>query len=146
MFRGSASTKIDDKGRLKMPTEFRRTLDERWGPDVFLTSVTGDSVLLYPLSIWEDIEARLVESPSSDRTKQRFLERVNYFGQQARLDGQGRFVVPPILREHAKMIGEVVVSGRLQHLEIWNRESFDQKLAGEPFTEEDFQRLAELGI
>jgi MraZ protein len=146
MFRGSAPTKIDDKGRLKVPTEFRRILEERYGPEVFITSVTGESANLYPLPVWEEIESRLAKVPSSDRAKQRFLERVNYFGQQLKLDGQGRVVVPQILRERAEMVGDVVVSGRLEHLEIWNRERFDQRLGEEPFTEEDFKALADLGV
>lgn len=146
MFRGSAHTKIDEKGRLKVPTEFRRILEERYGPEVFITSVLGTSATLYPLPVWEEIEDRLAKVPSSDRTKQRYLERVNYFGQQLRLDNQGRVVIPQTLRESAEINGEVVVSGRLEHLEIWNRERFDQKLLAEEFSEDDFQKLAGLGI
>ena len=86
MFRGSRVATIDGKGRLKVPTEFRRLLEERYGAEFFLTSVRGDKALLYPLPVWEEIEARLGALPSSDPTRQRFLERVNYFGAQVRLD------------------------------------------------------------
>ncbi len=146
MFRGSSPAKIDDRGRLKFPTEPRRALEETYGSEVFITSVSGESALVYPLSVWEEIESKLVAVPSSDRAKQRYLARVNYFGQQLRLDAQGRVVIPQILRESSGMVGEVVVSGRLNHLEIWNRERFDRKMTEEPFTEEDFQALAEHGI
>lgn len=146
MFRGTAPTKIDDKGRLKVPTEFRRILEDRYGSELFITSITGESALVYPLPVWEEIESRLAKVPNSDRAKQRYLERVNYFGQQLRLDAQGRMVVPVILRDHASMIGDVVVSGRLEYLEVWNRERFDQRLREEPFTDGDFQSLAEHGI
>ncbi len=146
MFRGSSPAKIDDKGRLKIPTEFRRVLDEFYGPEVFITSVAGSSASIYPLQVWEEVERKLAAVPSSSRAKQRYLERVNYFGQQLRLDGQGRVVVPQILRERAEIAGEVVVSGRLDQLEVWNRERFDRKLLEEPFGEEDFQALAEHGI
>ncbi len=146
MFRGSAPAKIDSKGRLKVPTEFRRLLGESYGPEVFVTSVIGESAKLYPLAVWEEIERKLAKVPSSDRAKQRYLERVNHFGQQLRLDSQGRVVIPQILREHAEIAGEVVVSGRIDQLEIWNRERFETKLSAEPMTEEDFQALAEYGI
>ncbi|MEM1205344.1 MAG: division/cell wall cluster transcriptional repressor MraZ [Acidobacteriota bacterium] len=146
MFRGSSPAKIDGKGRLKVPTEFRRQLDETWGPEVFITSVSGESAHVYPLAVWEEVERKLASVPSSDRAKQRYLERVNYFGQQLKLDSQGRVVIPQILRERAQILGEVVVSGRLEYLEVWNRESFDQRLDHEPFTEEDFQSLAQHGI
>lgn len=146
VFRGSSPAKIDDKGRLKVPTEFRRLLEQQFGRDVFVTSVTGESGLVYPLPTWEERERKLAEVPSSNRAKQRFLERVNYFGQQLKLDAQGRCVVPQILREKADIVGEVVVSGRLDHLEVWNRERFDQRLLEEPFTDDDFETLSELGI
>ena len=80
MFRGSAPAKIDEKGRLKIPTGFRRLLQERYGRELFVTSVQGDSVLAYPLKVWEGIEAKLAAMPSTDRTKRRYLERVSYFG------------------------------------------------------------------
>lgn len=146
MFRGSAATKIDDKGRLKIPTDFRRLLDEGYGPDLFVTSVQGDSALLYPLPVWEEIEQRLAAMPATDRTKVRFLERANYFGQQVRLDVQGRILVPQILRESASISGDVVVSGQLNHLVVWNHERFVARLQEQPFTDEDFDALSSRGI
>ena len=131
-----------------MPAEFRRLLEESFGSntELFITSTTGESALLYPLSEWEKVEQRLAAMPSASRAKQRYLETVNYFGQQLRLDAQGRVVVPQILRERAEMVGDVVVSGRLEHLEIWNRERFEEKLRAEPLAEEDFKALADFGI
>lgn len=146
MFRGSAPAKIDDKGRLKLPTQFRRFVDERWGAEMFVTSVLGDSAFLYPLPVWEEIEARLAAMPSTDQKRARFLERVSYYGQQVTLDAQGRLVVPPILRASAGMNGEVVVSAQIDHLVVWNRERFERRLAEQPFTEDDFRALAERGI
>lgn len=146
MFRGSAPAKIDDKGRLKVPTSFRRLLEERYGREVFITSVIGDSVQVYPLQVWEEFEQRLAKLPSTDRTKRKYLERVAYFGQQAQLDSQGRVVVPQLLRESADMTGEVVVAGRLDHLEVWNHERLLSKFRDQPFTDEDFEYLSERGI
>src|ERR1700710_1122592 len=132
MFRGSAPAKIDEKGRLKIPTDFRRVLEERYGLDLFVTSVMGDSALLYPLPVWEEIECRLVSTPSSYCGKRRYLESVNYFGQQVRLDVQGRILIPQILRETASISGDVVVSGQLNHLGVWNHERFVSRLAEQP--------------
>lgn len=146
MLRGSTLATIDDKGRLKVPTDFRRALEERWGPDFFVTSVTGEKALVYPLSVWEEIEAKLSTLPATDPVRQRFLERVSYFGAQLRLDGQGRLLIQPLLRERAGMAGEVIVSAQLDHLEIWNRERFEKRLVDQPFTDDDFQALAERGI
>ncbi len=146
MFRGSASAKIDSKGRLKIPTGFRRVLEERFGREVFVTSVVGDAALIYPLVVWEEFEERLAKLPSTDRTKRRFLERVGYYGQQTQLDAQGRVVIPQILRESADMAGEAVVSGRLDHLEVWNHQRLLARFAEEKFSEEDFAYLTERGV
>ena len=146
MFRGSAPTKIDEKGRLKIPSDFRRLMEERFGPDLFVTSIQGDSALLYPLPEWEEIERRLNAMPATDRTKMRFLERVNYFGQQVRVDPQGRILIPQILRESASINGDVVVSGQLNHLVVWNHERFVSRLQEQPFTNEDFSALSAQGI
>jgi MraZ protein len=146
MFRGSAPAKIDDKGRLKVPTIFRRYLEERYGRELFLTSIVGDSVHLYPLAVWEEFEQRIAGLPSTDRTRRKLLERVAYFGQQSKLDSQGRVVVSPLLRESADMTGEVVVAGRLDHLEVWNHERLLTRFEKQPFTDEDFQYLSDRGI
>ena len=146
MFRGSAIATIDDKGRLKVPTEFRRILEERWGVEVFVTSVDGNSALVFPLPVWEEIEARLAAMPATARAKDRYLERVSYYGQQLRLDQQGRLVMPTILRQSAAIQSEVVVSGRIDHMVVWNRERMERRLVEQPFTEEDFDALAEKGI
>ncbi len=146
MFRGSAPAKIDDKGRLKIPTDFRRLLEDRWGPDLFVTSVQGESALVYPLPVWEEIEQRLSSLASTDPTRVRYLERVNYYGQQVRLDVQGRILIPQILRESASVNGDVVVSGQLDHLVVWNHERFVSRLQEQPFTDEDFRALSTQGI
>lgn len=146
MLRGSTTATIDDKGRLKVPTDFRRTLEERYGPEFFVTSVTGEKALIYPLPVWEEIESKLAEMPGTDPVRQRYLERVSYFGAQLRLDNQGRLLMPVILRERAAMAGEVIVSAQIDHLEIWNRERFEARLADQPFTDDDFRALAERGI
>ena len=144
--RGSTVATMDEKGRFKVPTDFRRVLEERYGQEFFVTSLTGEKALVYPLPVWEEIEAKLAALPATDPVRQKFLERASYFGAQLRLDGQGRLLMPPILRERAAMTGEVVVSALLDHLEIWNRERFEQRLAQHPFTDDDFRALAERGI
>ena len=146
MFRGRARAKIDDTGRLKVPTDFRRVLKSQYGSSVFITSVDGRASMIYPLPIWEAIEDRLAQLPSTDRVKQRYLERVSYYGQQARMDPQGRVVIPPILRESAQMVGEVVVSARLDHLEVWNKERLEERFASESFSDDDFEYLSGKGI
>ncbi len=146
VLRGNAPAKIDDKGRLKIPTTFRGIIDAAHGRDLFVTSLTGESVRLYPLPVWIEIEKKLAQIPSTHPSRLRFLSRVNFYGQMAELDIQGRVLIHQRLRDSAGMTGEVDVFGQYDYLEIWNHERFVTKLASDPFTDDDARALAQFGI
>ncbi len=146
MLRGSIAAKIDDKGRLKVPNAFRAAITEKHGDVLYVTSVTGQSVLIYPMSAWVEIEEKLMGVPSALPARRRYFDRVNYYGQQTEFDRQGRVSIHTRLRESAEMVGEVDVFGNLSHLEVWNHERFASKMEQEPLTDEDFSTLAEYGI
>ena len=146
MLRGNAPATIDEKGRLKVPSIFRAEIEDSWGSDFYVTSLTGESVLVYPLPIWQEIEERLAKLPSLNPTKKKFLDRTNYYGQLTSTDKSGRVLIPTLLRESARMTGEVAVLGNLNHLEVWNNERFLQRLKEHTFTEEDNETLSNLGI
>lgn len=146
MLRGNHSAKIDDKGRLKIPNAFRALVEEQHGSEVFVTSLTGDSVRIYPMPVWVAIENRLAQVPSTHPARGKFFDRVNYFGQTAEIDGQGRVLIHPRVRESAGMAGEVDVFGQYNYLEVWNHDRFLARLQREPFTDEDARALSEFGI
>jgi MraZ protein len=147
MLRGNHPARIDDKGRLKVPNGFRSLIAAQWGEELFVTSVTGEFVRLYPMAVWLEIERRLAAVPSTHPSKLRFLDRVNFFGQVATMDRQGRIVIPPLLRESAGMAGDVSVLGLQNHLAVWNQKRLQERLfKKEPFTDEDGRLLAEYGI
>ena len=145
--RGNQIATVDEKGRLKIPSVYRSEIEETHGvTDFYITSLTGDSVLIYPLPAWQEIEDRLSRLPALNPTKKKFLDRTNYYGQLASIDKSGRILIPSLLRESAKVEGEVVVLGNLNYLDVWNHETFRSKLKEQEFTDEDHQTLAELGI
>ena len=146
MIRGNLSAKIDDKGRLKIPSAFRVSIEKRHGSTLFITSVTGESVRVYPMPVWEAIEAKLAKVPNAHPSRLRFLDRGNYFGQFAEFDKQGRVSLQARLREAASMTGEVDVLGQYDYLEIWNHNRFVAKLERDPYTDDDARALAEFGI
>lgn len=129
-----------------MPTPFRRYLEEKYGTAFYVTSLAGDNVRLYPLPEWESIEQRLSLLPSMDPARRRFLDRTNYYGQQSEMDAQGRVLIHPLLRKSAGVIGDVAVLGYLTYLEVWELETFQQRLLSDPYTEEDEAAIARLGI
>ena len=144
--RGSAPARIDDKGRLKVPTLFRSDIQDLQGPDVFVTSLTGDCVRIYPMPVWLDIERKVSAMPGNHPSRLKFLDRVNYYGQTSELDAQGRIVIPPQLRESAAIVGEVRVFGRIDYIEVWNEARFVEKLKREPWRDEDGLQLAPFGV
>ena len=146
MLRGSYPARIDDKGRLKIPTAFKALVEDRHGADVYVTSVTGESVRIYPMAIWLAIEDRLRAMPSTHPARLKFLDRVSYYGQMGEFDGQGRVLIHPRLRDVAGMNGDVDVLGQVDYLEVWNHERLLAKIQGDPFTENDARGLAEFGI
>jgi MraZ protein len=146
MLRGNYTARIDAKGRLKVPTTFRRHIQETRGAEVYVTSLTGESVRIYPLAEWEGIEQRLALLPSMDPARRKFLDRTNYYGQQTAIDGQGRVLIHPLLRKSAGVMGDVAVLGYLNYLEVWELERFQQRLLSDPYTEEDEASIARLGI
>lgn len=146
MFRGNAPARIDDKGRLKVPTAFRSLLEGKYGRELFVTSLTGEYVRLYPMPVWLEIEQKLSQAPSTSPAKLRYLDRVNYFGQESELDTQGRVLIPVRLREAATMSGDVDVLGLFNYLDVWNHDRLLTKMQREPYTDADARDLSEFGI
>ncbi len=146
MLRGNHPARIDDKGRLKVPNGFRAFVEQQWGSELFVTSLSGDYVWIYPMAVWLEIERKLAGVPSTSPAKLRFLNRVNFFGQAVTMDRQGRVLLPQLLRASAAMAGEVSVLGLQNHLAVWNQKRLDERFKKEPFTEEDGRVLSEYGI
>jgi MraZ protein len=146
VLRGNYAAKIDDKGRLKIPNAFRALIEKTHGAELFVTSLTGESVRIYPMPVWQALEQKLAHTPTTLPARLKFLDRVNYFGQNAEIDAQGRVVIHQRLREAAGTDGEVDVFGHYDRLEIWNHERFVAKLHGDPYTDEDARALSEYGI
>ena len=146
MLRGNYAAKIDDKGRLKIPNAFRALVEKTHGAELFVTSLTGESVRVYPMPVWLALEEKLSRAPSTHPARIKYLDRVNYYGQTAAIDAQGRVVIHQRLRESAGMAGDVDVFGLVDHLDVWNHERFVSKMQREPYTDDDARALSEFGI
>ena len=146
MFRGNHPTRVDDKGRLKVPAEFKRVIDEKYGTQFYITSLDGKVAQVYPFEEWERIEQKLANLSTFNPTKKKFLTRVNYWGQQVEMDGQGRLLIPQLLRENAAIKGEVAVLGNLTYLEVRNLATLQTEIETESFTTEDEKTLDDQGI
>jgi len=145
MFRGNHPARVDDKGRLKVPAEFKRVIDEKYGNQFYITSLDGKVAQVYPFEEWERIEQKLASLLTFNPTKKKFLDRVSYYGQQVEMDGQGRLLMPQLLRETAQIRGEVAVMGTLTYLEVRNLEALRKEIEENPITDEDTRTLGEIG-
>ena len=146
MFRGNHPTRVDEKGRLKVPAEFKRVIDEKYGAQFYITSLDGKVAQVYPFEEWELIEQKLSGLSTFNPAKKKFLSRTGYWGQQVEMDGQGRLLMPQLLRDAAQIKGEVAVIGFQSYLEVRNLEAYRKEIEEEKFTPEDEKTLDELGI
>lgn len=144
--RGSHEAKIDDKGRLKVPSQFRELLEPRHGTVFFITSLDGETARVYPMPEWEAIEQRIAAMPSTDPTRERFLHLVNYYGQTIEMDNQGRLLIPARLRAAAELTADVDVQGHVTYLVVLNRERSQARTQASRLSSEDKGRLTAFGI
>jgi MraZ protein len=142
MLRGNALAKVDDKGRLKLPATFRSIIEPKYGTEFFVTSFRGESARIYPFPVYMRLEERLLESSDVEPVINKLRQHLNFYGQSAAMDSQGRVLIHPLLREQADLKGEVAVLGQQKYLEVWNLTSFKEWMKKDPLTNQDLADLA----
>jgi MraZ protein len=143
--RGNCPAKVDEKGRLKVPAPFLEVLKEYGDSQFYITSFDGESARIYPLSVWVKKEETLsVMEPKdpANQGKRKLLMWSSYYGQQVEIDGQGRLLLPGLLRDDAKLTAEVDVLGQVDFLKVMNHVGMVGKMKGDPVTEDDLNLLA----
>jgi MraZ protein len=146
MLRGNSLAKVDEKGRLKLPAAFRAIVEPRYGTEFFVTSFRGDSVRIYPLPVYAAFEERLERSSQVEPLVDRLRSAVNYYGQGAVMDTQGRVLIHPLLRRKAGIEREVAVIGQQNLLVVWNHRALEERLDNHPLTDDELRALASLGF
>jgi len=142
MFRGNHPAKVDEKGRLKMPSAFKQLVDAANVTQFYVTSTDGKSAEIWPLPEWEKREEQLADSSTMDDAVKKYLNVTSYYGQQVEMDNQARLLLPQILRSSARLDAEVAVFGMRTYLEVHNREIFEGNLAANELTAEDRKAMA----
>jgi len=144
MFRGNHPARVDEKGRLKIPADFKRRVDELYGPHFFITSRDGKRAELYPMKEWERIEDAV--SKASGAAKKKFLDVTNYYGQVVEMDAQGRLLIPQLLREAATLASDVAVLGMQTYLAVVDDKKHRASLEENPLTDADMDALGAAGV
>ena len=146
MLRGNSLAKVDEKGRLKLPAAFRSVIEPTYGSEFFVTSLRGESARVYPMQVYAEIEEKILQASSVQPLVAKLRNSLNFFGQRAAMDGQGRILIHPLLRERASLVGEIAVLGQQNFLELWNLSAFEESLNQNPLTDEELSELAGLGF
>jgi MraZ protein len=146
MFRGNHPTRVDEKGRLKLPVDHKRTVDAVYGQNVFfITSRDGQRVEIWPMKEWEAIETQLADLPAS-AAKTKLLDAINYWGQVVEFDSAGRLLIPQLLRENAEMSGDVAVIGMQKYLTVDLDARRRTTLKANPVTDADVEQIGIKGL
>ena len=103
----------------------------------YITSSDGVKAEVWPLPAWEKVEAKLAEFSIMNDAVEKYLSMTSYYGQQVEMDNQARVLIPQILRGAAKLDAEVVVIGKIDHLEVHNQAAFEASLPANSLTQED---------
>jgi MraZ protein len=148
MFRGSFQTRLDEKGRLKMPADFKHEIDSKYDGQFYLTSLDGAVIKLYPLKEWQVIEGRAAAQPISNRAVQKFLDTTSYYGRTVTMDGQGRLTIAESHRTKFGLSSEIELAlvGKTTYMEIRNWAEFSKAVEGNPLSTEDLDALQQAGI
>ena len=148
-FIGNPRTKLDDRGRLKMPAEFKAFIEKRYGKDFtsfYITSREGQDAEIYPMPEWQQHLAKIFAMPKSLPARKKLLDRYNLFGDRAEMDPQGRLLMPEELRNAGLVNVEVKVSGEGSFLRVSSLQLLRESVSGNPLTPQEDDTLAGYGV
>ncbi|MEX2301911.1 MAG: hypothetical protein WD733_13300 [Bryobacterales bacterium] len=152
LFRGLQTGRVDEKGRLKFSALVKQQLDAQYeDPRLFITSLDGKEVKVFPIKEWEAVEARLSQKSTEGKdvdgeVKDKILFHASRYGAEESLDNQGRILVPAVLRETAGMRGEVKMMWHSNHILVLSAKNFEDSTVEKRLTGEDMKHAANLGI
>lgn len=120
MFRGITAINLDPKGRMVMPTRYRERLQAHGGQVVITIDTESPCLLLYPLPEWEIIERKLEALPSFNQVTRRIQRLLIGHATEVEIDSSGRILLPPLLREYAKLEKHLMLVGQGKKFELWD--------------------------
>jgi MraZ protein len=130
VFRGISQLNLDVKGRLAIPARHRDALLERCAGHLVITADADRCLLVYPLPDWELIQQKLESLSNLDPRVRELQRRLIGFAVDVDMDGAGRVLISPALREFAQLDKAVVLVGQGKKFELWNKDNWEETLSG----------------
>ncbi|WP_281648603.1 division/cell wall cluster transcriptional repressor MraZ [Parendozoicomonas sp. Alg238-R29] len=128
MFRGVNALNMDAKGRLAVPTRYRSVLSECCSGHLVATIDTEEKCLLiYPVDEWDAIQAKIEALPSFHPATRRIQRLLIGHATDLEMDGNGRVLIPPLLREYAGLQKKTVLLGQGKKFELWDEECWNER-------------------
>lgn len=128
MFRGATSLNLDAKGRLAVPARHRDALQSQCAGHLVLTAHPHKCLLLYPQPAWEPIQAKMMTLSSFDQRSSGLQRLLVGYAEDIEMDGAGRILVSPVLREFAGLEKQAMLVGQGSHFELWNMDAWRAQL------------------
>jgi transcriptional regulator MraZ len=148
-FIGNPKTKLDDRGRLKMPAEFKSFIERKYGKDFtsfYITSREGRDAEIYPMPEWQRHLAKIFAMPNSLPVRKKLLDRYNLYGDRAEMDPQGRLLMPEELRSAGLVSVEVKVAGEGTFLRVTSLKVLRENVSGGPISPQEEDVAANYGV
>ncbi|NCF75459.1 MAG: division/cell wall cluster transcriptional repressor MraZ [Xanthomonadaceae bacterium] len=143
MFIGEYNHNLDEKGRLAVPIKFRNDLKK----GAVVTKGLDGCLFLYTINEWKVLAEKLSRLPISQSGTRAFARLMLAGAMDARIDKQGRIIIPDYLRKYAGMKKKIVVSGLYNRLEIWDENNWEKyKRKTEKESENIAEKLGEIGV
>jgi MraZ protein len=148
-FSGNPKAKLDDRGRLKLPTEFKNFVEKKYGADFnafYITSREGEDAEIYPMPEWQLHLSKVLKMPRSLPARKKLLERYSLYGDRADMDPQGRLLIPEELRNAGLVNVEVRVTGEGSLLRVKSVNSLRESVKGNPLSAQEVDSLTEYDV
>jgi len=143
-FSGNPKTRMDERGRLKLPAEFKAFVEKKYGKGFnafYITSRDGVTAEIYPMPEWQQHLAKIFKMPQSLPARQKLLDRYNLYGDRVDMDPQGRLLFPEELRNEGVLAGDVKVSGEGKFLRVTSLKKLRESVKETPLTVAELDAL-----
>lgn len=127
-FKGANPISVDAKGRMAMPSKYRQVLQEYCQGQLVITGSYDRCLLLYPSVRWPQIESQLMDLPNVSSEVRSLQRLILGYATECTMDSNGRFLLPPMLREFAAITKHTVLIGQGKKFELWNSQSLQRQL------------------